>query len=85
MANKRRASALAGRQSSGRYEEPQNIDSRLRVSTFEDIADSEDEFYINRDKISFDEGPAQKKQRKGKEEGMFTLRLTQASKGIGIS
>ena len=81
MANKRRASALAGRQSSGRYEEPQNI----RVSTFEDIADSEDEFYINRDKISFDEGPAQKKQRKGKEEGMFTLRLTQASKGIGIS
>ena len=44
-------------------------DSRLRINTFEDVADSEDEFHINRDKILLEEGPAQKKQRKLREEG----------------
>ena len=44
-------------------------DSKLRISTWEDVADSEDEFYINRDKILLDEGPAQKKQRRIEEEG----------------
>lgn len=44
-------------------------DSKLRINTWEDVADSEDEFYINRDKILLEEGPAQKKQRKIEEEG----------------
>lgn len=44
-------------------------DSKLRVNTFEDVADSEDEFYINQDKVLFDEGPAQKRQRKAREDG----------------
>ena len=49
--------------------EPLATDSKLRVNTFEDVADSEDEFYINRDKILLEEEPAQKRQRKAREEG----------------
>ena len=47
-----------------------NADSKLRINTYEDVADSEDEFHINRDKILLEEGPAQKRQRKIQEEGM---------------
>ena len=43
--------------------------SKLTINTFEDVADSEDEFHINRDKILLEEGPAQKRQRKALEEG----------------
>lgn len=43
-------------------------DSKLKLNTWEDVADSEDEFYINRDKIHLEEGPVQKKQRKLDEE-----------------
>ena len=50
---------------------PVDEGSKLRINTFEDVADSEDEFYINRDKILLEEGPAQKRQRKAKEEGEF--------------
>lgn len=39
------------------------------VRTFEDIADSEDEFHLNRDKIQLDEGPEAKRQRKWQEQG----------------
>ena len=61
----------AGGQPSG-HSEPgtvSNQDSKLRINTYEDVADSEDEFHINRDKILLEEGPAQKKQRKLREEG----------------
>ena len=63
------------RKASGRpfgHNKPQNLndaDSKLRINTYEDVADSEDEFHINRDKILLDEGPAQKRQRKLQEEG----------------
>ena len=50
--------------------------SKLRINTYEDVADSEDEFHINRDKIILEEGPAQKRQRKLREEGNFTKRST---------
>lgn len=43
-------------------------DSKLKLNTWEDVADSEDEFYINRDKIHLEEGPARKKQRELDEE-----------------
>ena len=43
--------------------------SELRINTFEDVADSEDEFHVNRDKILLDEAPALKKQRRMREEG----------------
>ena len=45
-------------------------ESKLRISTYEDIADSEDEFHINRDKIFLEEGLAHKRQRKYLEEGL---------------
>ncbi|KAL8860877.1 MAG: hypothetical protein Q9178_002632 [Gyalolechia marmorata] len=43
-------------------------DSRQTINTYEDVADSEDEFFINRDKVLLDEGPMQKKRRKIEEE-----------------
>ncbi|ORY09108.1 Sas10 C-terminal domain-domain-containing protein [Clohesyomyces aquaticus] len=46
-------------------------DSTIRVTTFEDVADSEDEFHMNQDKILLDEGPAAKKMRKWKEQDEF--------------
>lgn len=48
-------------------------DSKLRINTYEDVANSEDEFFINQDKILLEEGPAQKRQRKTQEDGRFTL------------
>lgn len=44
--------------------------SKLAISTYQDVADSEDEFHINRDKILLDEGPEAKRQRKWQEKGM---------------
>jgi len=41
------------------------------ITTYEDIADSEDEFHINRDKVLLDEGPEAKRRRKWQEEGTF--------------
>ncbi|KAL8899607.1 MAG: hypothetical protein Q9192_001501 [Flavoplaca navasiana] len=43
-------------------------DSRQTINTYEDVADSEDEFFINRDEVLLDEGPVQKKRRKTQEE-----------------
>ena len=45
--------------------------SRRHIATYEDVADSEDEFHLNRDKVLFEELPARKKQRKAAEEGEF--------------
>lgn len=44
-------------------------ENKLRINKWEDVADSEDEFFINRDKALLEEGPAQKKQRRLEEEG----------------
>lgn len=46
-------------------------DSKLRINTYEDVADSEDEFHINRDKIFLEEGPTKKRVRKAQEDGMI--------------
>jgi U3 small nucleolar RNA-associated protein 3 len=46
-------------------------DGKLNISTYEDVADSEDEFHIQRDKIALDEGPDVKRQRKMAEEDKF--------------
>ena len=51
-------------------------DAKLRVNTYEDVADSEDEFHINRDKILLGENSQQRKRRKLQEEGnSYTLHL----------
>lgn len=65
------------RKASGRYSQPNEAapteqrasDHKLRVNTYEDVADSEDEFHINQDKILLEEGPAQKRQRRIRENG----------------
>lgn len=48
---------------------------KLHLSTYEDVADSEDEFLMQRDKILLDEGPDAKRRRKLSEEGNFLLLL----------
>ena len=60
----------AGGRAYGEPKAPKDEDSKLAINTWEDVADSEDEFHINRDKILLDEGPAAKKLRKYQEEGM---------------
>lgn len=42
------------------------------ITTFEDVADSEDEFHIQRDKVLLDEGPDAKRRRKWAEEGLLS-------------
>lgn len=64
------------RKGSGRYDN-ETVDSRtskaesakLTINSYQDVADSEDEFLDNRDRILLDEGPAVKKRRKIQEQG----------------
>lgn len=65
MGKKRKADGRAY----GEPKAPKNDDSKLAINTWEDVADSEDDFHINRDKVLLDEGPAAKKLRKYQEEG----------------
>lgn len=44
-------------------------DAKLRINNYEDVADSEDEFHINRDKILLGEDSHQGKRRRLQEEG----------------
>lgn len=44
--------------------------SKLAVNTYEDVADSEDEFLSHRDKIALDEGPDAKRRRQDEEDIM---------------
>jgi U3 small nucleolar RNA-associated protein 3 len=69
MAKKRKVSApAAGRDSSTGWNDQ---GGKLHaISSYEDVADSEDEFHISRDKILLDDGPDAKRRRKWQEEGM---------------
>ena len=67
MAKKRKA----GGQPLGQPRTDEVVNTKLRINTYEDVADSEDEFHTSRDKILLDEGPAQKRQRKLREDGKF--------------
>jgi hypothetical protein len=61
----------AGARPFGEPKELENAEnSKMGITTFEDVADSEDEFHINRDKVLLEEGPAAKRVRKWKEQGM---------------
>ncbi|KAL8952520.1 MAG: hypothetical protein Q9183_007383, partial [Haloplaca sp. 2 TL-2023] len=66
MAKKRKAGGHNA--TKGRTEPDFEADSKRIIKTYEDVADSEDEFFVNRDKILLDEGPVQKKRRKLAEE-----------------
>lgn len=66
MAKKRKAD---GRPFGRKDLEPAvNGNSKLIINDWQDVANSEDEFHINQDKILLEEGPAQKRRRKAEEE-----------------
>ena len=67
MAKKRKASAKLA-------QSPANGSSKLAVNTYEDVADSEDEFHINRDKVMLDDGPEAKRRRKWQEDGTCCIK-----------
>ena len=67
MAKKRKADGRAY----GDSKASKNDDSKLAINSWEDVADSEDEFLLNREKVLLDEGPAAKRLRKHQEEGML--------------
>jgi U3 small nucleolar RNA-associated protein 3 len=53
---------------------PREVDpseARLKIKTFEDVADSEDEYYIEKDRIDFDDEPRSKKLRRQQKEDEF--------------
>ena len=69
MAGKRKKSRSSGPKGPKEYDEK---DAKIgNISTYEDVADSEDEFHIQRDKVMLDDGPQAKRQRKYVEEGKF--------------
>lgn len=57
-------------------------ESRLRIDTYEDVADSEDEFHLGRDKILLEEGPVQKRQRKLREDGESKIPLQNVKRHV---
>ena len=72
MAKKRKASGSPYGQSGLR--EAKSTDAKVKaIQSFEDVADSEDEFHINRDKILLEDTVEQKRQRRWREESKFHL------------
>lgn len=68
MAKKRKASARGNATEETPGFEPKGGKHRA-ITTYEDVADSEDEFHINRDKVMLDDGPDAKRRRKWEDEG----------------
>ena len=62
MAKKRKASGHAA-------QAPAKVSAKLAIKTYEDVANSEDEFHLNRDKVMLDDGPEAKRRRKWQEDG----------------
>ncbi|KAK3944585.1 Sas10 C-terminal domain-containing protein [Diplogelasinospora grovesii] len=65
------------RKASGRKPEPSGPrdvdvkDARLTVRTYEDVANSEDEYYMEKDRIDFDDEPRSKRLRRAEREDEF--------------
>lgn len=78
MGKKRKASSQTNASHS---HEAKPESSNLTINTYEDIADSEDEFLINRDRIALEEGPDAKRRRKASETGMVLFLLAFAVVG----
>jgi len=71
MAKKRKGSGRGGPSEPKEFDEK---DAKLGpITTYEDLADEEDDFHINRDKVMLDDGPDAKRQRKWAEQGMWKL------------
>lgn len=70
MGKKRKASSGPSEPKGPREYNP--ADARLGpINTYEDVADSEDEYFMNKDQILFDDGPKSKKQKRLEEEEEF--------------
>jgi hypothetical protein len=67
MAKKRKASGHAEPSKSNGFEERGG--KMGQITTYEDVADSEDEFHINRDKVLLGDGLDAKRRKKWQEEG----------------
>jgi U3 small nucleolar RNA-associated protein 3 len=67
MAKKRKASSAGA--SRDEVEDDTNKRTKMRINTYEDVAGSDDEFHINRDKVMLDDGPEAKRRRRVQEEG----------------
>ena len=55
--------------SSAQKAQPAEQSSKLSINTWEDVADEQDEFLLNREKILLDEGNTAKKRKRDREEG----------------
>ncbi len=70
MAKKRKASRSVVAPSGPKDYDPK--DARLGpITTFADVADEQDEYFLDRDKISFDDAPGTKRQRRQEREDAF--------------
>ncbi|KAI0901978.1 Sas10 C-terminal domain-containing protein [Annulohypoxylon nitens] len=70
MGKKRKASSGPPQPKGPREYDP--ADARLGpINSYADVADSEDEYFLNKDQILFDDGPKSKKQRRDEEEEEF--------------
>ncbi|KAI9839811.1 MAG: hypothetical protein M1819_000001 [Sarea resinae] len=71
MAKKRKASSQSYGKAKSASDDFADNGSKLKINTYEDVADSEDEFHMNQDKVLLGEGPDEKRQRKWKEQDEF--------------
>lgn len=67
MAKKRKAPA--GSAARDPVPDDSNKRTRMRIDTYEDVAGSDDEFHLNRDKVLLDDGPEAKRRRKYQDQG----------------
>lgn len=71
MAKKRKATGTAKGSSAAAEDHSKRV--RLNLDSYEDVAASDDEFHIGRDKVLLDETPREKRSRKIREEGTCTV------------
>lgn len=69
MAKKRKATVASQEQNEEIKLDPR--DSRKRIRTYEDVADSDDEFRLNQDEVRLGEAPDAKRRRKMREDEQF--------------
>ncbi|KAI4834248.1 hypothetical protein E4T44_08947, partial [Aureobasidium sp. EXF-8845] len=69
MAKKRKASSAGAARDE--VEDDTNKRTKMRIKTYEDVAGSDDEFHINRDKVMLDDGPEAKRRRRVQEQEEF--------------
>lgn len=79
MAKRKRGSGLRSDASKAPSAAEDKAASKLRFTTYEDLADSEDEFHINRDKIALSDDRDAKRSRQV--EGMI-MRLFDLFSGV---